>query len=179
MAQTTTPKPLETPADLAALAAQLVQDLRSVRERIPQFTLPHQSQPRLSGRAATVSLAAVEAGFAACDNQEALQKSIDMASVQFDHQYTSIFAELRDEANTLASGLDHTVRSKRYHVGQAMLRVFNVARTLAKAPENAHLRVYIAAMDRALNPRRRNGNKAPEPVPVPPGNAPQPQKIAV
>ena len=34
MAQTTTPKPPETPADLAALATQLVQDLRGVRERI-------------------------------------------------------------------------------------------------------------------------------------------------
>ena len=175
----TNPKLTETPADLAALAAQLVQDLHSVRDRIPQFTLPHPSQPRLSGRAATVPLAAVEAGFAACDNQEALQKSIDMASVQFDHQYTSIFAELRDEANTLASGLDHTVRSKRYRVGQAMLRVFNVARTLGKAPENAHLRAHIAAMDRALNPRRRNGNKAPEPGPVPPGQAPQPSKAAI
>jgi len=29
----------ETPADLAALATQLVQDLRSVRDRIPQLTL--------------------------------------------------------------------------------------------------------------------------------------------
>jgi hypothetical protein len=178
MADTTIPNPPETPAELAALATQLVQDLRSVRDRIPQFTLPHQSQPRLSGRAATVPLAAVEAGFAACDNQEALQKSIDVASVQFDHQYTGIFAELRDDANKLAAGLDHTLRSKRYRVGQAMLRVFNIARTLAKAPENAHLRVHIAAMDRALNPRRRNGNKPPEPGSVPPGEAP-PSKAAV
>ena len=60
-----------------------------------------------------------------------------------------------------------------------MLRVFNVARTLGKAPENAHLRAHIAAMDRALNPRRRNGNKAPEPEPVPPGEAPQPSKATI
>ena len=54
-----------------------------------------------------------------------------------------------------------------------------MARTLGKAPENAHLRAHIAAMDRALNPRRRNGNKAPEPAPVPPGEAPQPSKAAI
>lgn len=162
-----------------ALAAQLVQEVRSVRERIPQFTLPHQSQPRLSGRAASVPLAAVEAGFAACDSQEALQKTIDVPSIQFDHRYTSIFAELREEASKLTAGLDHTIRAKRYRVGQAMLRVLNVARTLAKAPENAQLRVHIAAMDRALNPRRRNGAKTPEPVPVPPGETPQPAKVVV
>jgi len=165
------------PADLVTLAAQLVQDLRSVRDSIPQFTLPHKSQPRLSGRAATVPLAAVEAGFAACDNQEALQKSIDMSGVQYDHQYTGVFAELRDEANTLAAGLDHTIRAKRYRVGQAMLRVFNVARTLAKAPEYAQLRANIAVMDRALNPRRRNGKTA-ETVPAPPAGAPQPARAS-
>lgn len=160
----TTPNPAETTQpDLAALAAQLVQEVRHVRERIPDFVLPHKTQPRLSGRAATVPLEAVEAGFAACDSQEALQKSIDLPATQYDHQFSSIFAELRDEASKLAAGLDHTIRYKRYRVGQAMLRVFNVARTLAKAPENAHLRVHIAVMDKALNRRRRNGNKAPAP----------------
>ncbi len=160
--------PVETTSpELVSLAAQLVQEVRAVRERIPQFTLPHQSQPRLSGRAATVPLAAVEAGFAACDTQEALQKTIDIPAVQFDHQFTSIFAELREEVNTLASGLDHTIRYKRYRVGQAMLRVFNVARMLARAPENAHLRAHIAAMDKALNPRRSKGGKGtPEPPPA-------------
>ena len=153
-----------TQPELVSLAAQLVQELRHVRESIPQFTLPHQSQPRLIGRAAGVPLAAIEAGFAACDNQEGLQKSINVPSVQFDHQFSSIFAELRDEANTLAAGLDYTIRYKRFRVGQAMLRVFSLARTLAKAPENAHLRAHIAAMDKALKMRRRSGGKtAPEP----------------
>ena len=162
------PNPLETTSpELVSLAAQLVQELRHVRERIPQFMLPHQSLPKLVGRPANVPLAAVEAGFAACDTQEALQKTIDVPAVQFDHQFSAIFAELREEANTLASGLDHTIRYKRYRVGQAMLRVFNIARTLAKAPENAHLRTHIAAMDKALNPRRRNGGKTPtEPPPA-------------
>ena len=175
MANTSPKQDDTTTADLVTLAAQLVQDLRSVRDRIPQFTLPHKSQPRLSGRPAIVPLTAVEAGFAACDNQEALQKSIDLPAVQYDHQYTGVFAELRDEANTLAAGLDHTIRAKRYRVGQAMLRVFNVARTLAKAPEYAQLRAHIAVMDRALNPRRRNG-KTPEPAPAPLPVTPQPTR---
>ena len=172
MAETNPSIPETTQPDLVVLAAQLVQDLRRVRERIPDFVLPHTTQPRLSGRAANVPLPVIEAGFAACDNQEALQKSIDLAGVQYDHRFSSIFVELRDEANTLAAGLDHTIRYKRYRVGQAMLRVFNVARTLAKAPENAHLRVHIAAMDKALNRRRRNG-KTPEPAPAP-GSEPSP-----
>jgi hypothetical protein len=164
MAETTTnPEPART--DLEALAAELLQDLRKLHDRIPHFTLPHESHPRLTGIATRVPQAAVDAGFAACGTKEALAKSIDVAATHFDEAYTTAFAELRDELKTTYRGLDYTIRLKRFSVGQAMLRVLNIARRLAKSAENANLRSHIDVMDKALHPRR-NSKKAPEPVPT-------------
>jgi hypothetical protein len=44
---------------------------------------------------------------------------------------------LRDELKTTYRGLDYTIRLKRFSVGQAMLRVLNIARRLSKSAENA------------------------------------------
>jgi hypothetical protein len=156
------PNPDPTPQELGVLAAGLLQDLRAIRERIPHFVLPHASHPKLTGLATRVPQAAVEAGFAACSAKEALAKSIDVPAARFDEEYSAAFAELRDELKTLHSGLDYTIRLKRFSVGQATLRVLNIARRLAKGPENAHLRSHIEVMEKALQ-HRRNAKKPVEP----------------
>jgi len=48
--------------------------------------------------------------------------------------------------------------------GQATLNVLNIARRLARKPENAHLRPHIEAIEKALHRRRRN-SKTAEPQP--------------
>lgn len=163
MAQpTTNPEPAKE--DLAALAAELLQDLRKIRDRIPHLTLPHQSHPRMTGIVTRVPQAVVDAAFAACGTNEALAKSIDIDATHFDEAYTTAFAELRDEMKTTYVGLDYTIRLKRFNVGLSVLRVLNIARRLAKSPENANLRSHIDVMAKSLHPRR-NGKKAPEPAP--------------
>jgi hypothetical protein len=164
MAETTT-TPEQGKSELDALAAELLQDLRKIRDRIPQLTLPHKSQPRLTGIATRIPQAAIDAAFAACGTKEALAKSIDVEATHFDETYSTAFAELRDELKTTYRGLDYTIRLKRFNVGQAILRVLNIARRLAKSVENANLRSHIDVMDKALHPRR-NSKKAPEPTPA-------------
>src|SRR5919205_1966737 len=136
-----------SPQDLKPLAAQLLQDLRQIRERIPHFTLPHASQRKLTGLASHMPQAAIDAGLAACGTKEALAKSIDVPATRFDEEYSAAFAELRDELKTTYAGLDYTIRLKRFTVSQSTLRVLNIARRLAKGPENAHLRSHIDAME--------------------------------
>jgi len=169
---TTTPEP--TQAELEAVGAQLVQDLRSIRDRIPHFTLPHASQPKLTGLAVRVPQSALDAAFGACESEEALAKSIDVPATQLDARYTTAFAQLRDELKTTYLGLDYTIRLKRFNVGQATLRVLGIARRLAKSSNKAHLSAYIDDMEKAV-PRRRNGKKTPEPAPTP---APTPVPVS-
>lgn len=164
---TTTPQPAGS--ELEALAAQLVSDAQKLRDRIPDFAMPHASRPKLSGIAAVVPQAAVDGCFNACKVDEGLAKSIDLESTHFDAHYFTVFSELRDELKRIYLGLDYTIRAKRFNVGQATLRVLNFARRMSKSPDKAYLTPYIQEMEKATV-RRRNGKKAepaPEPVPAP------------
>jgi hypothetical protein len=171
MAETTTNSQL-TEADVQALAAELVNEVRKIRARIPDFGLPHASLPKLSGIAATIPQSALDACYNACQAEEALSKSIDVPATQSDARYSTVFAELRDELKTTYLGLDYTIRLKRFSVGEATLRVLSIARRLARSSKKAHLVPYIEEMQKATL-RRRNGKKA-EPVPAPaPASAPK------
>src|SRR5947209_844333 len=131
MKESTNQNPEEmTPEQLQELAAQLVQTVRTIRARVPDFTLPHATRSVLSGSAGSVTVQAIEAGFAAGASHETLAKAIGAPDVLKEHQFTGIFAELRDEANNLAQGLDYTIRTKRYRVGTAMRRLYRIARRM-------------------------------------------------
>jgi hypothetical protein len=158
--------PMEmTDADLEQLASKLAQDLRSVMARVPDLMLPHATRQRLTGPAVNVPLQAIDAGFAACETQEALAKAIGASDVLYDHRYASIFADLRDEVKTLFDGLDYTMRLARYRVGDATLKVYSYGRMLLKDPANAALRSHIQVMAKTIGRRRR---KTAEPMPAPP-----------
>ncbi len=58
----------------------------------------------------------------------------------------------------------YTIRLKHFNADQATLNVLNIARRLARKPENAHLRPHIEAIEKALHRRRRN-SKTAEPQP--------------
>ena len=63
MAETTTNPPV-TQADLEALGLELVSELRlRIRDRIPDFTLPHETKPKLTGLATRVPQPALDACF--------------------------------------------------------------------------------------------------------------------
>src|SRR5947209_7931522 len=129
-----------TQEELEQLASKLLQELRSVWARIPGLVVPHATRQRLSGFAVNVPVQAIEADFAACDSDKTLAKAIAAPDVLYDHRYTGIFAELRDELKTLATGLDYTLRLKRFKLGDAMLKVYDYGRTLAQDPANGALR---------------------------------------
>ncbi len=153
-----------TTPDFTTLVAKLIDQVRSIREQIPGFTLPHPLQPDLRGPAANVPPPAIDAAISASLAHKALAESIDAAEVQSDEQFARVFADLRDELKILYAGIDYTIRSKRFNAGQATLNVLSIARRLARKPENAQLNSHIEAIEKALHRRRRNG-KTTEPPP--------------
>ncbi len=162
MKHTETPTP--TTPDFTTLVTTLIDQVRSIREQIPGFTLPHPLQPDLRGPAANVPQTAVDAAISASFAHRALAESIDAAEVQSDEQFARVFADLRDELKLLYTGIDYTIRLKRFNAGQATLNVLSIARRLARRPENAQLNPHIEVIEKALHRRRRN-SKAPEPPP--------------
>ncbi|HEV2721859.1 MAG TPA: hypothetical protein VG323_17700 [Thermoanaerobaculia bacterium] len=155
-----------TTPDFAALVPKLIDQVRSIRDQIPGFTLPHPSQTELRGPASNVPQQAVDAAISASLAHKALAESIDAAQVQSDEDFARFFADFRDELNILFTGIDYTIRLKRFNAGQATLNVLSIARRLARKPENAHLNPHIEAIEKGLHRRRRN-NKPSEQQPPP------------
>ena len=168
--------PPATAADLAKLGQQLLEQQRAIRAQIPDFILPHASQPALTGTAARVTAAAVNEGLAACETHPSLAGAVDTADVRYGQDYEAAFTQLRDEMMTSLEGLDYSIRLKRHNNAKAMLRILAVARSLVKAPENAGLTVYIEGMRKGIK-RRRKPATTPE-TPVEPPTAPATQSVA-
>ena len=144
--------------ELVKLGQDLLAQQRAIREKIPDFTLPHPSRARLAGTAARVTEATVNEGLAACTTHPSLASAIDAGEVQYAQDYELAFAELRDEMEKSFVGLDYSIRLKRRNNGKAMLRILAVARSLVKSPENAGLAVHIEAMKKGFKRRRREPN---------------------
>ena len=153
----------QTAADLVKLGQELLAQQRVIRERIPDFVLPHPSHARLTGTAARVTETTVKEVLAACTTHASLAGAIDAAEVQYGQDYESAFTELRDEMEKSFTGLDYSMRLKRHNNGKAMLRILALARNLVKSPENAGLAVHIEAMKKGFRRRRRQ-----ETTPTPP-----------
>jgi anti-sigma factor RsiW len=156
-----------TTTDITVLAQQLVTQVRSICAQIPGFTLPHITQPDLRGPASTVPAAAIDAAVSATLAHKALAEAVDAEEVQADEQFTRVFADLHDELKIAFTGIDYTIRLKRFNAGEAALNVLSIARRLAQKPENAHLNAHIEAIEKALRRRRRNSKVA-----EPPANGP-------
>jgi hypothetical protein len=160
-------------ADLVKLGQELLAQQRAIRERIPDFVLPHPSHARLTGTAARVTETTVNEGLAACTTHASLAGAIDAAEVQYGQDYESAFTELRDEMEKSFTGLDYSMRLKRHNNGKAMLRILALARSLVKSPENAGLAVHIEAMKKGFKRRRRATTpETPAPPTLPVGDLP-------
>ena len=171
---TATETPGSGPAavDLKALAQQYVQNLRTMREEIPEFTMPHKAQPHLVGLASTVSEQAVESGLAASTTMPVLSEALDADAVRFRQAYDKALSEVRDEMKITLAGLEYSIRLQRYKNGQATLRILHFAQRLAKSPENAGLKAYIEEMRKGIRRRPRNGASTPAPPPAPAPSTP-------
>ena len=142
-------------ADLRALGEELLAQQRAIREKIPDFTMPHPKRLPLSGPAARVTDVAIKEGLAICESHPLLAQEVDVAEVQYAEDYERALTNLRDEMANCLAGLDYTIRAKRHKNGETMLRVMGVADTLARRPDNAALRVPVAAMKKAFRTHRR------------------------
>ena len=153
--------------DLVKLGQELLAQQRAIRERIPDFVLPHPSLKPLTGPAAGVSEATVNEGLAMCATHPSLGSAVDAAGVQYGLDYETAFTELRDELQKSFAGLDYSIRLKRHDNGKTMQRVLAMARSLVKAPENAGLAVHIEALRKGFKRRRHQAPETPGAQPAP------------
>lgn len=148
-----------------------VQELRAMRQQIPNFVIPvDKTERRKLAKAASVPQAFIELTAVAVKNSPSLvrggatdpEQSRDLLS------FADAYAPLADELEALAHFIKHSVTAARNKAGSEALTTFALAQRLAKRPENAELVPHVDDMRRALGARRKAKASSAPPAPSAP-----------
>jgi hypothetical protein len=159
-----------TPASHADIAQARVEEVRSMRERIPDLVIPDsKGASRKLVSAATVPPQFIELTAVAVKNSEALVRKggADPAQLRDLMTYAEAYEPLADELEALAQFVRHSVITARHKAGSDALTTYAIARVLAKRRETADLAPHVADMRRALGKRALARVAKPKPVPTP------------
>jgi len=163
--------PQESYAD-SALA--LVEELRAMRERIPNLVIPEtrDARRRLS-QAASVPPEFVELTSMAVKSHAPLVRGggQDLARNADLKSFAEAYGPVGDELEALTSFVKHSVTKAMNTVGSEALTTFALAKRLAKRPESADLIPHVDAMGKALAKRVRKSKSKPAPKPATPATA--------
>ena len=148
-------------------AQAFIEQVRAMRERIPNFVFPtsKNERKRLS-RAASVPPEFVELTAVAVKNSQALVRGggADPAQTRDQMSFGDAFLPLADEVEALGHFIRHSVTAAKNKAGSDALTTYALAKRLAKRPETADLAPHVADMRRALARGRKAKSKTAPPV---------------
>ena len=170
--------PITTPATShKAAAAEIIDEIRGLKDRIPHFVIPESKAARLRlGRAASVPPQFIDLASMATRNNEDLARGGDSGPGQTEdlRSYAEAYGPLADELEAMALFVRHSVRAAKNQAGSNALMTYAMAQRLAKRPETASLAPHVEDMRRALATPRRKAKPKQDPVPANPGTSPAP-----
>lgn len=166
-----------TPQSYTETAQARVDEIRAMRQQIPNFVIPDsKGATRRLNSAASVPQQFVELAAVAVTNSTALVRGggIDPAQIRDLLNYAEAYAPVADELEALAHFVRHSVVTARNKAGSDALTTYVLAQRMAKRPETADLAPHVDDMRRALGKRIRKAKSQPAPTPATPGTAPAP-----
>ena len=157
-------------------AQACVEEIRALRQRIPNFVIPEsKAAGQRLGSAASVPKQFIELAAVAVKNSAMLVRGsgADPAQVRDLMSFAEAYAPVADELEALAHFIRHSVTRARNKAGSDALTTYALAQRLAKRPETADLAPHVDDMRRALSVRfRKSGSRQ---VPSTPAPSPGPQ----
>ena len=163
---TTTPQPSHLDEAIA-----LIDDIRAMRQRVPNFVVPESKNAgRQLSPAASVPPQFVDLAALAIRNNEELTLGRDSGSVQMRDKmdFADAYDPVADELEALASFINHSVTKAKNKVGSGALNTYALAKRLAKQPETADLIPHVDDMSKALGRKGRKAKSQPAPAPATP-----------
>jgi hypothetical protein len=151
-------------------AQACVEDIRAMRQRIPNFVIPEsKSARRRLASAASVPHEFIELAAVAVKNSAMLVRAgTDAAQIRDWMSFAEAYAPLADELEALAHFIRHSVTVARNNAGNDALTTYELAKRLAKRAATADLAPLVSDMRGALGTRFRNGKvKQAPPTPAP------------
>jgi len=161
--------PATTPLSHSDTAQARIEELRAMRQQIPNFVFPASPRARRTlSNAASVSPQFIELTVKAVKNSVSLVRGgglqeserRDLAS------FADAYEVLAGELEALAQFVRHSVIAARNKIGSDALLTYALAQRLAKRAETADLAPLVRELRDALG-RRRKSKAQPDTTPVP------------
>lgn len=155
-------------------AQACVEEIRAMRQRIPNFVIPEsKGAVRRIAAAASVPPEFIELAAVAVKNSAMLVRGSGTDPMQLRDfmSFAEAYAPVADELEALAHFIRHSVTLARNKAGSDALTTYALAQRLARRPETADLAPHVDHMRAALGNRFRKlkARKVPaSPVPSPP-----------
>jgi hypothetical protein len=153
-----------------------VQQLRALREQIPEFVVLPRGDTATLSRAASVDGAFIQASINAVGASDALRMAIGKTAEEL-RQETELVARwsaVVDEIDALRSGASAAATVRRHRIGLTALQTYKMSEQLVRKKEHAHLLPHVEVMRRRAKFTKRRGSQ-----PQPGGESgPQPEPLA-
>jgi hypothetical protein len=160
----------EVPQSYTDSAQARVDEIRAMRQLIPNFVIPAStSASRSLSSAASLPQQFLEFAVMAVKNNAALVRGsgVDPAQLRDLMSFAEAYGPVAAELEALAQFIRHSVTTARNKAGSDALTTYALARRLAKRPETAGLAPHVADMRNALATRFRKAKAHPAPIPAP------------
>jgi len=156
-------------------AQERVDEIRAMREKIPNFVIPSSKDERKRlAVAASVPPQFVEQVAMTIKNSDKLVAAgaADSDRIRDLMNYADAYDAVADELEAMAGFVRHSVVVAKNAAGSYALTTYALAQRLAKRPETADLAPHVANMRSALGKKGRKAKAQPAPTPETPDHAP-------
>jgi len=158
-------------------AQERVDEIRAMREKIPNFVIPSfKGERQRLTTAASVPPQFVEQVAMTIKNSEKLVAAgaADADRIRDLMNFAEAYDSVADEFEAMAGFVRHSVTVAKNTAGSYALTTYALAQRLAKRPESADLAPHVDNMKSALGRKGRKAKAQPEPTPGTPAPAPAP-----
>lgn len=150
---------------------EVVQQLRALREQIPDFVLLPRGDAATLARAASVDGAFVQATINAVGASEALRSALGRTAeeLRLETELAARWTAVVDEIDAFRLGANAAATVRRHRIGLTALQTYKMTQQLVRKKEHAHLLPHADAMKRRakFTSKRREPQPQVEPKPVP------------
>ncbi len=166
-----TPAPVTLDGTVALTPEQIVEQLRILRQHIPDsapLAIPERAALR---PAATVHDELVQNAADTIGASPHLENAVSMSAEALRNERTEAgrWKAVESELEAMHKGVASANLGRRYRIGLKSLQTYSIARQLVREPEHAHLRPHVDAMRKTIlrSKRRRPAEPAVAPAAPP------------
>ncbi len=167
-----TPAPVTLDGTVAFTPEQIVEQLRILRQHIPDFAPLAIPESKVLRPAAAVHDELVQDAADTIGASSHVAGAVGMSADGLRNERTEVsrWKAVETELQAMHHGVASANLGRRYRIGLKTLQTYSIARQLVREPEHAHLRPHVDAMRRSIL-RKRRQPLAPATLPAaPPSN---------